>query len=317
MRKFNTEILKNKKTNVIVCNLFKDFLEEEKQLYKFQTYEERITIINNYVLPHFYEGRNLKQCLSIDKVEKFKLTTYSLDLSVGRKNLIYSTFKSFLSFVQARDYVDYNYIEKIKRLIRSIRKNKYRPQKLTFWTPEEFDCFINSFNYVDSKWKLFFLTTYWAGLRMGEVIPLKWDDFDFRTKLVSINKSMDRDGNISTTKNESSNDSVDLPTFLSEELKQFKIDSEPHSNEDYVFFDNHHLARTTIRRMMDKHALMCGNKHIKFHGLRHSIASRMINQGLNPLIVSTHLRHSSTQQTLDTYSHLFPKITKNVMDQIV
>lgn len=46
------------------------------------------------------------------------------------------------------------------------------------------------------------------------------------------------------------------------------------------------------------------------------MASRMINRGCNPLIVSKYLRHSSTQQTLDTYSHLFPNITNGIMDKI-
>lgn len=53
------------------------------------------------------------------------------------------------------------------------------------------------------------------------------------------------------------------------------------------------------------------------HGLRHSMASRMINQGVNILVVSKHLRHASTQQTLNTYAHLFPNLNKDIIDKLV
>ena len=46
------------------------------------------------------------------------------------------------------------------------------------------------------------------------------------------------------------------------------------------------------------------------------MASSIIIKGLNPLIVSKHLRHPPTQQTLDTYSHLFPNVTNGIMNEI-
>ena len=41
-----------------------------------------------------------------------------------------------------------------------------------------------------------------------------------------------------------------------------------------------------------------------------------IKDELSVLLVSKHLRHASTQQTLDTYSHLFPNETIGLMDKI-
>ncbi len=64
---------------------------------------------------------------------------------------------------------------------------------------------------------------------------------------------------------------------------------------------------------MNEHIAMSGVIVIPPHGLRHSCASRMINMGLSPLIVSKHLRHSSVKETLDTYSHIFPSETIGVM----
>ena len=87
-------------------------------------------------------------------------------------------------------------------------------------------------------------------------------------------------------------------------------------DDDYMFFADKRTSRTTIRRVMDEHIKLANVPHIKFHGLRHSCASRMINAGCSVLLVSKHLRHASTQQTLDTYSHLFPNETIGLMDKI-
>lgn len=57
--------------------------------------------------------------------------------------------------------------------------------------------------------------------------------------------------------------------------------------------------------------------HVKFHGLMYLKAARIINSGIKPLIVSNHLQHSSTKQTLNTYSHLFPKITQGITDKLI
>ena len=85
---------------------------------------------------------------------------------------------------------------------------------------------------------------------------------------------------------------------------------------DLMFFADRGTSRTTVRRVMDAHAEKAGIPHIKFHGLRHSCASRMIHAGCSPLIVSKHLRHSSVKETLDTYSHIFPNETVGLMDKV-
>ena len=100
-----------------------------------------------------------------------------------------------------------------------------------------------------------------------------------------------------TTKTKNSNDNVDLPTKVCDDLVAMN-------------------SRTTVRRKFTYFQNKAGLPHIKFHGLRHSIASRMINQGINPLFVSKHLRHSNPSITLSTYSHMFGKITAGLMEDL-
>jgi integrase len=47
-------------------------------------------------------------------------------------------------------------------------------------------------------------------------------------------------------------------------------------------------------------------KGVRFHDLRHTCASILLQQGIHPKIVQERLGHSSIQVTLDTYSHVAP-----------
>ena len=67
---------------------------------------------------------------------------------------------------------------------------------------------------------------------------------------------------------------------------------------------------------MGLHIESSGVPFIRFHGLRHSCASHLIHEGMSPLLVARHLRHSSVKETLDTYSHLFPGETSNMVEAL-
>ncbi|MCH7737783.1 MAG: tyrosine-type recombinase/integrase [Chloroflexi bacterium] len=53
---------------------------------------------------------------------------------------------------------------------------------------------------------------------------------------------------------------------------------------------------------------LAGLPHLRLHDLRHSHATIMMEQGVNPKTVAERLRHSSVVITLDTYSHVLPNI---------
>lgn len=306
-----------KKEKIKMRELTNLFSNEMKLTYKKLTYEERITIINKYLLKFFDKNEKISCCFNNESIINFRNYISKLDISVGRKNLIFAITRQLISFAEGNGYLDYTASERLLKSLKSIRKDKEMSTKICFWTNEEFQSFIETFDNKDYEWKYYFLVTYWGALRMGEINALTWDDIDFNNNSVYINKSLDRDGYISSPKTKSSKASVDLPTFLIKELKEWKNMVKPEKDTDLMFFNNHIIPRTSIRRMMLKHEKMAEVEPIKFHGLRHSMASRMINQGCNPLLVSKHLRHASTQQTLDTYSHLFPNATNGLMDRLV
>ena len=53
---------------------------------------------------------------------------------------------------------------------------------------------------------------------------------------------------------------------------------------------------------------------VHFHDLRHAYATRQLLQGVHPKVVAERLGHSSTDQTLETYSHVVPSLGREAAD---
>jgi len=68
------------------------------------------------------------------------------------------------------------------------------------------------------------------------------------------------------------------------------------------------LRPNTVTRAWTTLAAHCGLKPIRLHDARHTHASIMLKQGVHPKIVQERLGHSSITITLDTYSHVAPRL---------
>ena len=77
---------------------------------------------------------------------------------------------------------------------------------------------------------------------------------------------------------------------------------------DYVFarFDGSLIDPDTITHAFADIMKQAGLPHVRFHDLRHTHATMMMEQGVNPKTVAERLGHASVVITLDTYSHVLP-----------
>jgi integrase len=77
--------------------------------------------------------------------------------------------------------------------------------------------------------------------------------------------------------------------------------------------DASHLIRREFHPLLKQ----AGLPHMRFHDLRHTAATLLLRQGVNPKIVSEMLGHASVSITLDLYSHVLPdmqQIAAEAMD---
>ncbi|MCI1244507.1 MAG: site-specific integrase [Bacilli bacterium] len=303
--------------NATFSSLCDAYVREQMDSLKPQTAYGKALVVKDYMMALFDRNSRLDRALTAESCSAFRDKVASKGYTSSRTNQILQVARSVIDYACDRDLLSYESGKRLQRLLKPVNSRIDRSRRdPQFWTTEEYDRFIATFKEGDAdwKWRTFFETMYWGALRASEAIGLKWKYVNFDRSTISIIETVDKSGRVGTTKNSSSDAPVSLPKDIMAELSALK-ESLYCGDDDYCFFVKH-VARTSVKRMLDKHAKMAGVKQIRVHDLRHSMASRLINAGVNPLIVSKHLRHASTQQTLDTYSHLFPSVTDGLMDKI-
>jgi integrase len=148
-----------------------------------------------------------------------------------------------------------------------------------------------------------------AGMRLGEILAIRWGDIDFNGGFIWVKRSYRR-GRFTKPKNGKSR-RVDMSDYLSVTLKEHLLKEKKRTLKkglgeisELVFHRNgqiieQNFLRRVFNRVLDK----AGLRHIKFHSLRHSFASILLSEGESPVYVKEMLGHSSIQITVDIYGH--------------
>ena len=182
------------------------------------------------------------------------------------------------------------------------RIGKNKSKEMQFYTVEQFNCFIKTFD-EDDPFRVVYLVLFYTGLRVGELLALTPADIDITGKNLCVRKTWDSRTHILTTpKTEKSNRVVSLPSFLVDELERYM-------SHFYALTDDTRLFPYTQNRIYDhlrKHARIAKLPIIRTHDLRHSHASLLINMGMSPAVIADRLGHESAQITLTIYAHLYP-----------
>ena len=171
-----------------------------------------------------------------------------------------------------------------------------------------------------------------TGLRQGEVFGLKWDDVDFVNGGIYIRRSLahvvGKGAVFQEPKTKCSRRRVLLLSGDVERLKEYRKWQRKYADELGDEFDWQNLLFTSpfgkpisptnfSRRYFKPLLAKCRiDKSFTFHGLRHTHATLLLQQGVNPKIVQERLGHSSIKVTMDTYSHVLPDMQQQAVDAL-
>ncbi|MCH7914285.1 MAG: site-specific integrase [Deltaproteobacteria bacterium] len=178
-----------------------------------------------------------------------------------------------------------------------------------------------------------------TGIREGELIGLKGSDIDFHGRFIDVQRSIFR-RKVTTTKNHKSR-RVDMSRQLTDVLDKLihkrKADAlrqemeRPHEErrghaevlnevlDGWLFItpSGSQLESANLRdRMFYRLLDMAGLRRVRFHDLRHTFATLLLQQGESLVYVKDQLGHSSIQITVDTYGHLVPGGNKQAVDKL-
>ncbi len=76
------------------------------------------------------------------------------------------------------------------------------------------------------------------------------------------------------------------------------------------------LVSNFEKRVFHKLLKTSGIRRVRFHVLRHTFASRLLQNGESPVYVKDQMGHSSIQVTVDIYGHLIPGTNKEAVDRL-
>ncbi len=320
-REFITEYeKKHHKNNYSNINeqYFNDVYEEYKKykkenLKETSFYEMELTF-KKHILPFF--GKYKIKEISKNKVLEFQqsLCKYSYKYKTKIRTTLYSMYK----------YLFYYYdIDNVVARVEAFKKPNIK-KEINIWNIDEFNSFIKTFDTTiddEFKFKTFFTFLYYTGCRLGEVLAINYNDINFTNKTISINKTLSTKISsggykISTPKTASSYRTITIPQILLKQLNEYKNRFPDSVNSKFFFGIDKPLDDHTIYRRLEEHCQKSNVKKIRIHDFRHSHASLLIANGATIVLVSNRLGHTNTQQTLNTYAHLFPNSESELINLI-
>lgn len=181
---------------------------------------------------------------------------------------------------------------------------KSHADEMRFWTPEEFQKFVETMIDKPESY-LAFMTLFWTGMRLGELLALTPADVDLDKKTISITKSFQRlDGKeiVSEPKTPRSKRIITIPDFLCEFFRDYESKLYGLRKTDRIFTKSKYYLESELRRGVK----LSGVKKIRLHDMRHSHASLLINMGFTVKEIQERLGHEKAETTLNTYSHMYP-----------
>ncbi|CRH47222.1 site-specific tyrosine recombinase XerC [Chlamydia trachomatis] len=152
------------------------------------------------------------------------------------------------------------------------------------------------------------ILTLMTGLRIGELCALKWTDIDLKKRVIMINKTLQRvcykgkESKITITKPKTQNSDREIP--ISNTLYDFLSSIKPIKRDVFFLTGTDKSTEPRNYRKIYKTLL----KHLKitttsFHALRHTFATRLIENKVDIKTISELLGHASVNITISIYVH--------------
>ena len=275
---------------------------------------------NNHLIPALGDVPIAQ--IGVEDIQSLKSTKISEGLSP-------QTVKHMLRLLrQSLEHaVDWGYIR--TNPAKKVKDPTIPRMEMDFLTADECRLFLE---HVPPKWYAFFYAAITTGLRQGELMAMKWKNLDWNRHIYFVRENYARKTTVApagfaAVKTEGSAQSIDLtPTCLDILKGQRKRQAEEklQAGEDYedrdlIFAGAYGKPldhRNIVNRMFEPILKAAGMRHIRFHDLRHTCASLLIDQGESPKYIQRQMRHASIKTTFDRYGHLFPEKNREAASRL-
>jgi integrase len=260
--------------------------------------------------------------ISREQVKRFLYEKVASGLSRDHVRNLLSALHECLNHAVEDGHILANPAARTSRLL-YVRKEEKR-SRIVFLTPEEEIRLLETCQGHFPGWYPFALALLRLGVRIGEACALQWGDFDLEARSVEVRRNY-VDGRMTTPKNGSSR-RIDVSRHLAETLSALHVERKKETlkkgwrevpawvfvNEAGNPVDPDNFRNRLWAKILSKAEL----RHFPIHSLRHTFASRLIQNGATLLYVQHAMGHHSAAFTLQAYGHFQPTGNKSEVDKL-
>ena len=307
-------------SEILFIDYLTDWLERNRHLWKPTTYYGYKKVINTHIIPYFDKQQVKLIDLTPQHIQRYY--NYLLDngLSPVTVKRHHANIRKALQEAMELNMVPYNVADRTK----IPKPPKYHP---IVYNSEQIKILLDVSKNTPLESAIRLAIYY--GLRRGEVGGLTWSEIDLDNRLIHITKTKittDREIFQYTTKTQSSHRT--LP--ISDEIYDYLVVLKNKQEENRVYFGKSYIDTDfvccwdngePIKVSYISHAfsdLLERNNlpHIRFHDLRHSCATLLLDNGIDLKIIQEYIGHSTISTTANFYLHPDIESKKKATDVI-
>jgi integrase len=209
----------------------------------------------------------------------------------------------------------------------AVEPPRVRPPQVTTWTATEARAFLAGT--ADDDLAGLWVTALVTAMRLGELLALRWEDVDLDRGNLAVRRTATRgaDGRftVGEPKGGRSRQVVLAPDAIAalrrhrarQAERRLRLGS-PWHDQGLVFDrgDGSGLTHQAVEERMRRRVSRLGLRSIRFHDLRHSAATLLLEMGVHPKIVSELLGHAGIAITMDRYSHVTEAMHREAAEQL-
>jgi integrase len=288
-----------------------------KPLRRLSTYERYRDILKRHVFPVFGQ-------IKIDEIKRVEIRNLFLKkskagLSRSMICLIRDVMSGPMGYAVEEELIPGNPVAGILKRLQLERDKCITVEPMN---EQEVELFLDTcFKHFREYWE-FFLCAFRTGMRLGELLGLKWGDIDWNQKFIKVERSYKR-GRFDKTKNGKVR-RVDMSDQLIFSLRQLltarkKLALKLGLGEPVEIVFNRNtkpMEQNYIRRVFKRVLKKAGIREMRLHDVRHTFASLLLSQNESPVYVKEQLGHSSIQMTVDIYGHLIPSSNRGAVNRL-
>lgn len=278
------------------------------------TFNNQKSIVNKHIIPYFAE---LKLCdLVPEHLERFYNIKLVEGLSPNYVRCMHAILSKALRTAAERGLI-------IKNIGALVTPPRAHDTEIKTWTFDQVNHFLHTAK--DRRLFIAYVLALYTGMRRGEILGLRWNDCDLENGKISVRQALySVSGKLvfQEPKTKGSRRVITLPDFAVASLRKHRAKQNELKLQLGEGYDDHGLVvannsgkpvnPSDLNVDFEYATKKAGLPRMRFHDLRHTHATLLLQLGENPKVVSERLGHSKIGITLDTYSHVLPDMQESL-----